>query len=172
MWELRWPSWAVRPNEPSGFRGRKAILNIEPCFGIGHSLSLICQLTSEDIKHHFIIIWYGKVPIKKAGFLAISITCKATYSGLLQSYKRELRIALNSLHLTGITGFCDCSSSWNVHVHVHVHVCVCVCVCSGYYVPNWKLTPYNVRTNKPTNVACRGPGRKWCGDALLNCAAI
>ena len=23
----RWPSWAVRPNEPSGFRGRKAILN-------------------------------------------------------------------------------------------------------------------------------------------------
>ena len=29
---------------------------IEPCFGIGHNLSLICQLTSEDIKHHFIII--------------------------------------------------------------------------------------------------------------------
>ena len=24
---LRWPSWAVRPNEPSGFCGRKAILN-------------------------------------------------------------------------------------------------------------------------------------------------
>ena len=23
----RWTSWAVRPNEPSGFRGRKAILN-------------------------------------------------------------------------------------------------------------------------------------------------
>ena len=22
-----WPSWAGRPNEPSGFRGRKAILN-------------------------------------------------------------------------------------------------------------------------------------------------
>ena len=28
---------------------------IEPCFGIGHNLSLIYQLTSEDIKHHFII---------------------------------------------------------------------------------------------------------------------
>ena len=27
---------------------------IAPCFGIGHNLSLICQLTSEDIKHHFI----------------------------------------------------------------------------------------------------------------------
>ena len=25
--------------------------SIEPCFGIGHNLSLICQLTSEDIKH-------------------------------------------------------------------------------------------------------------------------
>ena len=23
----RWPSWAFRPNEPYGFRGRKAILN-------------------------------------------------------------------------------------------------------------------------------------------------
>ena len=28
VWELRWPSWAVRPNEPSGFRGRKATLNL------------------------------------------------------------------------------------------------------------------------------------------------
>ena len=34
---------------------------IEPCFGIGlgigHNLSLICQMTSEDIKHQLIIIW-------------------------------------------------------------------------------------------------------------------
>ena len=29
---------------------------IEPCFGIGHSLSLVCQMTSEDIKHQLIII--------------------------------------------------------------------------------------------------------------------
>ena len=27
VWESRWPSWAVRSNEPSGFRGRKVILN-------------------------------------------------------------------------------------------------------------------------------------------------
>ena len=27
VWESRWTSWAVRPNEPSGFRGRKDILN-------------------------------------------------------------------------------------------------------------------------------------------------
>ena len=25
--ESRWPSWAVRPNEPSGFRGCKNLLN-------------------------------------------------------------------------------------------------------------------------------------------------
>ena len=31
---------------------------IEPCLGIGHNLSLICQMTSEDIKHQLII---GKV---------------------------------------------------------------------------------------------------------------
>ena len=28
---------------------------IEPCFGIGRNLSLICQMTSEDIKHQLII---------------------------------------------------------------------------------------------------------------------
>ena len=32
---------------------------IEPCFGIGHNLSLICQMTSEDIKHKLIIIIIG-----------------------------------------------------------------------------------------------------------------
>ena len=29
---------------------------IEPCFGIGLSLSLICQLTSEDIKQRYLPI--------------------------------------------------------------------------------------------------------------------
>ena len=29
---------------------------IELCFGIGHNLSLICLMTSEDIKHQLIII--------------------------------------------------------------------------------------------------------------------
>ena len=27
VWESRWTFWAVRPNEPSGFRGRKDLLN-------------------------------------------------------------------------------------------------------------------------------------------------
>ena len=26
MWKSRWPSWAPRPHQPYGFRGRKAIL--------------------------------------------------------------------------------------------------------------------------------------------------
>ena len=33
---------------------------IEPCFGIGHNLSLICQMTSEDIKHQLIIINFSR----------------------------------------------------------------------------------------------------------------
>ena len=32
------------------------VKHVEPCFGIDLSLSLICQPTSEDIKHRFIII--------------------------------------------------------------------------------------------------------------------
>ena len=27
VWESRWTSWAVRPSEPSGFRGRKDLFN-------------------------------------------------------------------------------------------------------------------------------------------------
>ena len=37
---------------------------IEPCFGIGHNLSLICQMTSEDIKHQLIIIVFRFVFVK------------------------------------------------------------------------------------------------------------
>ena len=33
---------------------------IEPCFGIGLSLSLICQLTSEDIKQHYLPTMHGR----------------------------------------------------------------------------------------------------------------
>ena len=34
---------------------------IKPCFGIGHNLSLICQMTSEDIKHQ-LIRWTHETP--------------------------------------------------------------------------------------------------------------
>ena len=55
VWESRWTSWGVRPNEPSGFRGRKDLLN-RASAQVTTDLSLICQLTSEDIKHQLIII--------------------------------------------------------------------------------------------------------------------
>ena len=45
-----------RPNEPSVFRGRKAII-IEPCSRISLSLSVICKPTSEDIQQHNRTIW-------------------------------------------------------------------------------------------------------------------
>ena len=42
--------------QPNGFCGRKATLN--QCFGTGHSLSLICQPPSEDMKLYIIIILF------------------------------------------------------------------------------------------------------------------
>ncbi len=42
---------------------------IEPCFGIGHNLSLICQMTSEDIKHQLIIIMHKKKYVMFVVFL-------------------------------------------------------------------------------------------------------
>ena len=40
---------------------------IEPCFGIGHNLSLICQMTSEDIKHQLIIIIFRFIELGGGG---------------------------------------------------------------------------------------------------------
>ena len=76
VWESRWPSWAVRPNEPSGFHGCKELLHrasalVTTCpkyvnwhlrtLSITSSssssytcdcLSLISHLVSVDVKHH------------------------------------------------------------------------------------------------------------------------
>ena len=38
--ESRWASWAVRPNQPSGFRGRKAILNHASALNINMVLNV------------------------------------------------------------------------------------------------------------------------------------
>ena len=45
--------------EPATFQSRVRRSNhwAIPAPGIGHNLSLICQLTSEDIKHQLIIMW-------------------------------------------------------------------------------------------------------------------
>ena len=52
VWESKWTSWAVRPNEPSGFRGRKELLNRASAL----VTTCPCQLTSEDIKQHYITL--------------------------------------------------------------------------------------------------------------------
>ena len=49
-------TWHVSKCKAYKLCERYILILIEPCFGTGLSLSLICQLTSEDIKHHFIII--------------------------------------------------------------------------------------------------------------------
>ena len=60
VWESRWPSWAVRPNEPSGFRGRKELLNHTsalvsacPWYVNWHlrTLSITSSLTHTHIRH-------------------------------------------------------------------------------------------------------------------------
>ena len=74
---------------------------IEPCFGIGHNLSLICQMTSEDIKHQLIII----MPFTKHIIMHFSV-------------------------ITGHPNFLQLFSS-HTHTHTHVHACshshTCVC---------------------------------------------
>ena len=47
---------------------------IEPCFGIGHNLSLICQMTSEDTKHQLIIQFLERVMlIKCVSFCGVAV---------------------------------------------------------------------------------------------------
>ncbi len=55
---------------------------IEPCFGIGHNLSLICQMTSEDIKHQLIIINTASArcdPINFMAFVLFHCDCVGVY---------------------------------------------------------------------------------------------
>ena len=48
VWESRWTSWAVRPNEPSGFRRRKELLNRASALGGGENL---CLMSSDVLRH-------------------------------------------------------------------------------------------------------------------------
>ena len=61
---------------------------IEPCFGIGHNLSLICLMTSEDIKHQLIII---STPITPRLASQKSFTTKYTHhtSACRSSHSRK-----------------------------------------------------------------------------------
>ena len=70
---------------------------IEPCFGIGHNLSLICQMTSEDIKHQLIIIMRVEVAVLAETLhyrdcqLAASLNGVAARADYNQTGKRNLR---------------------------------------------------------------------------------
>ena len=100
VWELRWPSWAVRPNEPSGFRGRKAIVNRAHAL-IGLSLSLLCQPTSEDTKHHL-----------KDGRKAVSTSVDSTASWLTtESLTGTVSTSFASIVVERVCGL-DPSTLW------------------------------------------------------------
>ena len=79
---------------------------IEPCFGIGHNLSLICQMTSEDIKHQLIII----------------ITDTHTHT---HTHTHSVRVCVRACVRVCVC-VCVCAC---VCVCVCACVCVCVCVC-------------------------------------------
>ena len=79
---------------------------IEPCFGIGHNLSLICQMTSEDIKHQLIIIIKSfpslislMVSVTLSTMFTYLLTSKVFY-GVSQAIRAWSRwnIALHALH--------------------------------------------------------------------------
>ena len=93
---------------------------IEPCFGIGHNLSLICQMTSEDIKHQLIII----IPVvlcSRTAFLSTSDTAVLCHGSepLLNHFSLFLPTLYYYNPLTGIGScvltFCLFVGSWRFH---------------------------------------------------------
>ena len=64
VWKSRWPSWTLRPNEPYGFRGRKAILNTFigrfPSDGAASmevkGVNLFCYKSRKIAHHHWATI--------------------------------------------------------------------------------------------------------------------
>ena len=84
-------------------------LRIEPCFGIGHNLSLICQMTSEDIKHQLIIIIISLPPYVRA------VCVRACVRVCVCVCVRE--------RASVCVAVCAC-------LRVCVRACVCVCVCA------------------------------------------
>ena len=61
---------------------------IEPCFGIGHNLSLICQMTSEDIKHQLIIIilFGGGIPPFSPSLISLMVSVDVKHHVYLLTY--------------------------------------------------------------------------------------
>ena len=62
-------------------------LRIEPCFGIGHNLSLICQMTSEDIKHQLNNIRSTTSTTNYPRNISWNISCKCNASHVCKPMK-------------------------------------------------------------------------------------
>ena len=62
---------------------------IEPCFGIGHNLSLICQLTSEDIKHHFITIITYRSKVRSCVKVEVAVLSSPSLTVLMVDVKKH-----------------------------------------------------------------------------------
>ena len=122
QWESRWTSWAVRPNEPSGFRGRNWRF-IEPCFGIGHNLSLICQLTSEDTKQHFI-----------NGTHNLELQWHVSSCGATVISSRLVELRLLSTETVGLLG----TGAQDGHLDFHTAPELCNWV-AGFFCRGWVL---------------------------------
>ena len=78
VWESRWTSWAVRPNEPSGFRGRTDLLNrasalvttcpeyvnwhLRTLSNTTYQTAALSRTVSVYVKHHVHLLPYRRVP--------------------------------------------------------------------------------------------------------------
>ena len=109
---------------------------IEPCFGIGHNLSLICQMTSEDIKHQLIIIQNHMQQEH----------CESAQEQRIALYKRvnsnnSTSVMVVSVHWGGVWGggggcwsnlaLPIFSEMWLTLHQIIIQSCWCVCVCGG-----------------------------------------
>ena len=93
---------------------------IEPCFGIGHNLSLICQMTSEDIKHQLIIIICAVCARTTRAILVWCSLQRIMCSSLEKEYIRSINIFVlfiaRRLRALPFTKLCHkCISEGHVH---------------------------------------------------------
>ncbi|KAK7111653.1 xanthine dehydrogenase-like [Littorina saxatilis] len=93
-------------------------------------------------------------PVRMSLSLAANMALAGKRFPVLAKYKvgytdeGKLQVVMVDIYMDG--GFTFSNNAMLNEVLVHMD--------HGYYVPAWKLTPFNVRTNTPTNVACRSPG--------------
>ena len=121
-WRRKFSRRSSRDSNPRPFNHESGALTTElspPPFIIGHSLSLICQPTSKDIKHHFIIrggrwSWTFKLAQKRSWV--------GRWSWAEQVGRPLLRV-VQVVHEQRCNGHCLSDSvqhsSWNSNCAVH-----------------------------------------------------